>query len=131
MAGTVVVTSHEQGRRRVRRIVLTCTADAAAATFPATVIPAFEGRIVEIRTNPGAVAPTDNYDITLVDADGIDRLRGTGVDRDTANSEAAPVVFSGTSINPVVDLGDVLTLTIANNAVNSAVIVVNIEYAPV
>lgn len=220
MAGTVVVTSHEQGRRRVRRIVLTATADAADGSFPATVLPSFEGRIVEVQVNPGPAAtaitlanpsaasddiidtstphgftagqavrfktltggtgltintvyfvsatslaaqtfrvsaaaspdtplgfttditagtvtadmfdaPTDNYDITLIDANGFDRLQGLTVDRDITNSEVRPIVFSGTSINPIVESGDVLTLTIANNSVVRAVTVVTIMYAPV
>jgi hypothetical protein len=218
MAGTVTVTSHAQGRRRVRRIVLACTADAADGSFPATVIPAFEGRIVEVQVNPGPPAtvitlatsaasddiidtaaphsytagtpvrfktltggtglvvnttyyvsatslaaqtfrvsaaaspdtplgfttditagtvtssmfdaPTDNYDITLLDANGFDRLQGLGANRDITNSEVAPIVFSGTSINPIVELGDVLTLTIANNTVVRATADVVIMYAP-
>lgn len=130
MAGTVVVTTHAQGRRRVRRIVLTATGDAADGSFPATVLPAFEGRIVEVRTNPGTTAPTDNYDIAITDQNGVDRLQGLAANRDTTNSETAPVVYSGTAINPVVELGDVLTLAITNNSVNSAVIVIELVYAP-
>lgn len=220
MAGSVVVTSHEQGRRRVHRLVLTCTADASDGSFPATVIPAFEGRIVEFQVNPGPAAtvitlsnpssasddiidttaphgytagtavrfktltggagltantvyyvsatslgsttfrvsaaaspdtplgfstditvgtvtsdmvdaPADNYDYTLTDANGFDRLQGLGANRDVSTSEDSPVVFSGTSINPVVELGDVLTLNVTGNTVVRAVAVVTILYAPV
>jgi hypothetical protein len=218
MAGTVVTTSHEGGRRRVRRIVLTATGDAADGSYPATVIPSFEGRIVEVQTNPGPAAtvitlatsaaaddiidtaaphaytagtpvrfktltggtgltantiyyvsatslaaqtfrvsaaltpdtplgfttditagtvtsnmydaPTDNYDITLTDANGIDKLQGLGANRDITNSEAAPIVFTSTSINPIVSYDDVLTLNITNNSVTWGVIVVTILYAP-
>jgi hypothetical protein len=45
------------------------------------------GTILRVVTNPGATAPTDNYDVTLLDEDGIDVLAGQGADRDTANSE--------------------------------------------
>ena len=38
-------------------------------------------------------------------------------------------MFTGTSINPVVDESDTLTLTIANNAVNSALITITLVYA--
>jgi hypothetical protein len=75
-------------------------------------------------------APTDNYDITLVDQDGIDRLQGLGANRDITNSEAAPIVYSGTAINPVVEVNETLTLTIANNSVVRAVVVVTILYEP-
>ena len=47
----------------------------------------WDGALVRMATNPGATAPTDNYDITLVDADGIDLLAGEGANRDTSTSE--------------------------------------------
>lgn len=130
MAGTVVVTSHEKGRRAVRKMVLTCTGDAANGSYPATVLPSFEGRIVEFRTNPGTPAPTDNWDVVLTDQNGLNRLQGLGADRDTSNSEVAITVYSGTSINPVVEHGDTLTLAITGNSVNGAAIVCELVYAP-
>lgn len=44
-------------------------------------------------TDPSAsaLAPDDNYDITLKDATGYDLLGGMGADRDTANTEYVPV----------------------------------------
>jgi hypothetical protein len=36
----------------------------------------------------GAAAPTDNYDVTIVDENGVDVLAGLGADRDTANTES-------------------------------------------
>lgn len=75
-------------------------------------------------------APTDNYDITLVDGDGIDRLQGVGVNRDVTNSEEGVIVFASTSEHPVVDIAETLTLTVANNSVTRAVVVVTIVYVP-
>jgi hypothetical protein len=114
----------------VRRIVVDWTADSGDGSVTATVLPAFEGRIAELTTNPGAVAPTDNYDITLVDAEGIDRLQGLGIDRDTANTEYRPIVYSGSTIHPPVCQADVLTLTIANNIVHSATGRIILLYTP-
>lgn len=216
MAGTITFAQSADGT--VRTITATCTADAADGSFPATALPAFEGRLKTIRSNPGPAstditlatsaatddiidtaaphgfaagtpvrfktleggtglsvntvyyvsatslaaqtfrvsaaaspdtplgfsaditagtvtadmvdAPTDNYDITLVDGDGIDRLQGVGANRDTANSEEGVIVFSGTSEHPVVDIAETLTLTIANNSVTSAVVVVTLTYVP-
>lgn len=128
MAGTVTLSHEDDGQ--IRRLIATCTADAADGSYPATALPAFEGRILALRTNPGAVAPQDNYDITLVDGDGVDRLQGVGLNRDTANSEETPVVFATTSIHPPVGIDETLTLTLAGNNVNSAVTVVTIVYAP-
>lgn len=119
MAGSVTVTHYELGV--VRRIQVDWTADAADGSVPATALPAFEGRLLALVTNPGATAPTDNYDITLVDDEGADRLQGVGADRDTVNTEQVPVVYSGSAVPPVVDEDETLTFTLANNAVNSAV----------
>lgn len=126
--GTVTQTHYRVGN--IRKVVFVVTADAADATIPATAIAVpIEGRLVQLITDPGATAPTDNYDITLLDGNGLDVLQGVGANRDTANTEAAPIVFTGTSVHPVVDESDVLTLTIANNAVNSATITVTLIYA--
>lgn len=129
MAGTVTITHYQLGAA-VRRIQVDWVADAADGSVPATALPAFEGRILALTTNPGATAPTDNYDITLVDAEGADRLQGVGANRDTANTEQVPVVYSGSTIPPVVDADEVLTFTLANNSVNSALGRAIIHYTP-
>jgi hypothetical protein len=128
MAGSTTVTHYTLGY--VRRLVVDWVADAADGTIPDTVMPRFEGRLFELHTNPGATAPTDNYDITLVDAEGIDRLQGVGVDRDTANTEQAIVVFPASTIHPVVSRSDVLTLKFAGQAVHSATGRVILVYGP-
>lgn len=127
MPGTVVLEHFQIGN--VRRIKFTATADAADGSFPATALPALQGRLLGLHTNPGAVAPTANYDITLVDGDGLDRLQGVGLNRHTTSSEQVPVVYTGTSVNPPVGFDETLTLTFENNAVNSAVVVGNLYYA--
>jgi hypothetical protein len=127
MPGTVTTVHNAVGT--IRSVVCTCTADAAGATFPATALPSIEGRLLALVTNPGATQPTDNYDITLVDQHGHDVLEGVGANRDTLNTEKVAVVYSGTGTHPVVDEADTLTLTITNNAVNSAVVVVQLYYA--
>jgi len=118
MAGTVTVSHSKFGV--IRRIVADWVADAAAATVPDTALPVFEGRILELTTNPGAVAPTNLYDVTLIDEEGSDRLQGLGANRATATTETVPVVYSGSTIHPAVGLYETLTLKLAGNAVNSA-----------
>lgn len=125
MAGTVSIVQTEVGG--FGKLVATCTADASDATFPATDVPAFSGRLLHLRTNPGSTAPQDNYDITLVDADGVDRLQGVGANRHTTSSQEVNVVYSGTAIHPVC-VNEKLTLTLAGNNVNSAVTVVSLIY---
>lgn len=114
----------------VRKIVIACTADAANGSFPATVLTTkFEGRLLAIVTNPGSTAPTDDYDIAITDAEGLDVLKGVGANRDTANTESAAILYSSTSVNPVVDESDTLTLAITNNSNNSATVVIVLYYA--
>lgn len=114
----------------IRRVTLTCTADASDGSFPSTALTTkFEGRLLKLVTNPGATAPTDNYDLVLNDQNGADVLQGVGANRDTTNTETAVIVYSGTGTHPAVDDSDTLTLVITNNSVNSAITVIDIYYA--
>lgn len=127
-AGTITQVPNNTGN--VRKITFTCTADAADGSFPATALTQkIEGRLIAIETDPGSTAPTDNYDIVITNGGGIDVLQGVGANRDTANTESAQIVVSGTSLRPTVDETDTLTLTITNNAVNSATVVITLYYA--
>ena len=113
----------------IRRINVAIVASSVDGTITATALPAFQGRLLSLHTNPGATAPTDQYDITLVDGDGLDRLQGVGANRHTTNSEQVAVVYSGTSVSPPVSSDETLTLTFANTSVNSAIIVLNLYYS--
>lgn len=128
MAGTTTTTHQKVGH--VRRILVDFVADAANGSVPDTVLPSFEGRIAELTTNPGAVAPTDNYDLTLIDDEGSDRLQGLGANRDTANTETVPVVYASSTIHPPVGFAETLTLKLANNSVNSATGRIILVYTP-
>jgi len=57
------------------------------------------GRVVGFIANPdGTDAPTDNYDVTITNEDGVDVLGGAGANLDTANSEMmAPMIGNLTS----------------------------------
>jgi hypothetical protein len=127
MAGSVVVTHNKLGS--IRKVIAVCTADAADGSFPDTALPSFEGRLMDLMTIPGGVQPTNLYDITVIDANGLDVLQGVGVDRLTATNEKKPVVYSGTGTHPTVDDSDALTLHIVNNSVNSAVVTIHLYYA--
>lgn len=129
MAGTTTLTTHKSFGT-VRRLVIDWVADAAAATVPSLALPAIEGTLLALETNPGVTAPTDNYDIVLNDAEGGDRLCGVGANRDTADTELVAVVFSGTSVHPAVSIDEILTLAISGNAVNSATGRVVLLYSP-
>lgn len=129
MAGTTTLTTHKSFGV-VRRLVVDFTADAADATIPSLVLPPIEGFLLALETNPGATAPTDNWDVVLNDGEGVDRLLGVGANRDTANSEIAAVAFTSSSMHSPVSIDETLTLAISGNAVNSATGRVVLLYSP-
>lgn len=98
------------------------TADAADASIPNTILSGLYGKVVRWITNPGATAPTDNYDVKLLSPDDAtaDVMAGAVLDRDTANTE---VINHATPI----ELRGEYTLNISNNSVNSATGVVILE----
>jgi hypothetical protein len=104
-------------------INLTCTADSAAHTYPATVINDLVDydirglRIYSIETIPGATGPTDNTDLTITDENDLDILAGVGanlIDNATKN-----LYVIGTTSSAII-IGDI-TINIDNNLVDSAV----------
>ena len=133
MAGSIVETHTKRGP--IGLITLTCTADSGDATFPATpLVTKFSGELIRMVTNPGATGPTNLYDLTLDDADGIDVLYGAGDNLLIATTEDNPNVVTETAaskgyqMHPPISVADTLTLTITNNSVNSAVVVVKLYY---
>ena len=136
-AGTVVeVPAWLNAETMTFTVTFTCTADAAAATYPATAFSAatttaLKGwHLYRVRINPGAVAPTANYDLTITEQGG-DVLGGAGLNLSaTATEFRAPAVASvGTSYGiGEVTMADTWTLTLENNAVNSAVTVITLFF---
>lgn len=113
----------------IRAITATCTASSTDGSFPATVMPVFEGRLLDLAVNPGAVAPQAAYDLVINDQNGHDVLEGLGGNLSATVTSKAPIVYSGTGLHPAIDESDVLTLTLTGNNVNSATTVVVVSYA--
>uniref|UniRef100_A0A6H1ZDE1 Uncharacterized protein n=1 Tax=viral metagenome TaxID=1070528 RepID=A0A6H1ZDE1_9ZZZZ len=125
-AGTVTQTD-VQIYLNTRALTFTCTADSTAHTYPVTASDGnIDGYVFLVVTNPGTVGPTDNYDITLTDSDAVDVMGGELLNRDILNSEHAipliDAVFGSRFVKGP------LTITITNNLVNSAVVVVTVFY---
>jgi len=97
------------------------SASTGGGTVSLQITELLSGKIIELVTNPGATAPTDNYDITLVSSlSGHDLLEGNGADRDTANTEQTLVFMErtiGTNVygdNPAInEAGAVFTIAAA------------------
>ncbi len=125
--GTVTVTQRRVGN--VRQVIAAIVASSTDGSVPATVLPAIEGTLLALGTAPGVTNPTANYDITLVDQFSYDVLEGVGANRSASAAQKVAIVYSGTGVHPPVDEGDALTLTVANNSVNSALVTVTLYYA--
>lgn len=109
MATAQVVTTTEVTIGRIHTIFWEwlCT-DLGVVSSETTKV--FNGEILAIVTDPDTNAPSDNYDITIVDGDGQDVLFGQGANRDTANTEFK----LSTDSTPMGAVGNSkLTLTIA------------------
>ena len=81
----------------------------SAADGSATATVNIHGFLVKSVTDPSATAPTDNYDITLVQHTA-DQLAGALADRDTTNGEtvihSAPIFLAGDHTFTIAAAGD-------------------------
>jgi hypothetical protein len=86
-AGTLTLA--ETVHTGVKKIVATWTSRTGAegGTASATSANAFDGKLIGLTTDPGATAPTDNWDLAVTDSSSHDVLLGAGADRDTATTE--------------------------------------------
>ena len=139
MAGTITGTLEriqtQMGRPQMVEIVLTCTADAATATYPATVVNTLENisdwdlrglKLYSVKAYPGAVAPTDGTDLTITDKYGVDLLGGKGENLIDATSKTWCPAGPSNYALPALITGDI-TVNITNNNVNSAVTTIILE----
>lgn len=120
MAGTItiskpiVLSRDASGRAISQEVVISWVADAADGSIPTLTTTDFSGWwLTKAVTNPGATAPTALYDITLVDADGLDLADGSLENRSATASE---VETMAAQIG-----GGGFVVTLANNLVHSAV----------
>lgn len=129
-AGTVTQTYEVTRNTNVGVLTFTFTGASDDGTVPSTatttdITAAIQGMcIYEVITNPGATKPTDNYDIVLNDADGVDMMGGTLADRDETNSERAVPLLMTTKLGIEVPgcslVNGAMTLVITNQNVHSA-----------
>lgn len=118
MAVSVAISENISGS--VKTIKWTCTtaADGTLTGATTTTTNTYSGKLLAFATDPGTPAPTDNYDLTILDADGFDVLHGAGANRDTANTEYVAEASLG-AINGTLQL-------VAANAGDSKVFVVKL-----
>jgi hypothetical protein len=78
-------------------------------------------------SNPGSTAPQDNWDIDLVDENGVDMLGGTGENMHTTTSQTR-YPQKGTDAPGDVMVGTTLIPTITGNNVNAAIIEIDLYF---
>ncbi|KKM61690.1 hypothetical protein LCGC14_1529190 [marine sediment metagenome] len=148
MAGTIELSIENHGipgrGLTIKELRFTCIADVADASFPVANTGTIEGApgnstsftkliqgwfLHKIIVNPGATAPTVSSDLTITDKHGIDVLDGNGTDliHNTDSKQSYAMIDGVPSLQPVV--GDYI-LTITNNAVNSAILIVTLLFVP-
>lgn len=101
------------GCARLSVFTVTCT---SATDGTATLaIPNMNGWLIKVTTDPGATAPTANYDITLVDALSADAAESLLINRSATATETVytfvsgaptPVFLAGTHTFTVANAGD-------------------------
>ena len=95
------------GKHKVRKITVSWTSDGSGDATQGVKI---DGAIVRVVTNPGATAPTANYDVTLVGPDGEDLAAGELADRHTSTTEQVFLTNTPFHYSATEDV----TVTIAN-----------------
>lgn len=66
--------------------------------------------LYSLETDPGATAPTDDYDVVINDANGLDMCAGNAANRDTSNTE---MVACASSTQPYSIVRGNMTLSIS------------------
>ena len=119
------------GKYNKLTMTVTCTADSGTAAFVTTggavLTPAtlnISGWYLEsVETNPGTIGPTNLYDITILNSNGYDVAGALLTNRSISNTEKVYLAGVGQPI-----FHDTWTITITNNLVNSAVVVLTLTY---
>jgi len=107
VTGAIGTVTREDIGAGVTKVTIPWTSDASAGSVGEIAVELPAGTLLRLRTDPdGDDAPTDDYDVTLLDAiGGADVLGGVGANRDTANVEIA-VPVEGTYFRPWIAGGD-------------------------
>jgi hypothetical protein len=121
-AVSIQETDHKQWGN-LHMIQVDATFDATDATYTDYVLRwPINGKLIYVLTDPGATAPTDNYDITLKNQNTLDVMGGNLANRDTANTEYA------TPPEAECPVDGHLTLGMSGNTTSSAQVTLKIYY---
>tara|TARA_Y100000310_G_scaffold317685_1_gene370830 strand:+ start:12806 stop:13168 length:363 start_codon:yes stop_codon:yes gene_type:complete len=85
MAGTATYTERDYGTVKLLKCAWVSDASGDVSGTASSIV--YDGKLLAVTTDPSATAPTDDYDVTVLDDNSMDVLLGAGSDRDTANTE--------------------------------------------
>lgn len=104
------------------KIDIACVGDDANGDAPNTNITTVPlgYRLVEVLYNHGSPAPTDNTDVVLNDANGVDLLGGAGANIIDATTHVRIYPLNGTTIIKPITFGTLTQVVASEQAVNSA-----------
>lgn len=92
----------------------------------ATTTTAIKGRVIAVETNPGSPAPTDNYDLTINDANGADIMGGALQNRDTSTTEMAIPLVGALAAPQGIPVDSVLSIVSSGNSQSGATVLLRI-----
>ncbi len=111
--GTVVITENiVQNFQKITFAWTSVDGTGDAGKAQKTTTKYYTGELARLITDPGATAPTDDYDVVINDDDGFDALLGAGANRDAVNTEQV----LASSLGCVVNSKLTLSITNAGNA---------------
>ena len=127
-SGTITSWSDEIiGPSGIRLLQISYVTASSGGTFTVITDHDINGWILKVQTDPGATAPTGDYDIDLDDANGEDIMGGALEDRSATVTESSRGLLNG-NYQPVENYG---TITIqVTTAGNSKTIEILIWYLP-
>lgn len=114
VAGSITETISKTRTMRSIAWDWTCDASGNVSGIPSTHISGVIERAV-FAPGAGGAQPTDAYDVTLLDDDGLDVLAGRGTNLSNATkSHSTPLIGDGTTTDQKVAIDGQLNLVVAN-----------------
>jgi hypothetical protein len=123
-----ITVSADYRRGSVRRLVFDVVAAGNGAVADLQIPKIGEAVLLALATKPGSPAPTNGYNVRLLDRFGYDVLEGCGLARSNVDPQRTVIRFAGTSVHQCVDEDETLTLRVSDNLVGGARITIDVYY---
>jgi len=123
MAGSITVTTTDLGRGVTKYSIAWVSGAGGDVSGNAFTVKTGELRQVKFVPDGGGTAPTDLYDVTVTDANGVDILGGTGANLSSTTAAIKIPVFGFQTDRLLLETGDLTpTVAAAGNAKGGTII---------